>query len=434
VTSPPRRASAAANAGSILDRRFAAAAAKFLADNDDDDHTVGAIAYSPATGPGSIPQVMEVARTLGALLGSARTLGADDVVASSDVPQAREDMAPVNKPLVDDSSDIATRGSDAINAVKGIIAALDSNTGLVAALVAAADYFPDAFPAVGATDESLAIAIAPSVSAELNSRVTAAEGAVATLAESAAGMAEQRVAEFKALFGNDFLVMPPFYPPNPAELGLSLSDGATLLPQPEDANAPRQFLQQAAQIYEGLGRFRTLSLYMGALNVAPQLRLDLAQLPRSPREAWIGLRFNHRKTAPLPPPLPGRQSLLLFSPSTLAPAASDIWTGFVIEDWVEVIPNATETTAVGFHFDNPGAEAGQAILVVPPSTVGGNWKPSDVWATLSETFDLATYRAVDLERVGGYGQFLPAIYVSNNVAVQTANTSLAASVFNTSFF
>jgi hypothetical protein len=434
------RASATANAGSILDRRFAAAAAQFLANNNDATHKVGAIAYNPPptppantpqVGPASIPQVMEVARAIGALVGGARNLTADDLSSSIDSPDARKSTDPANKPLVDDQSDIATHAGEATGAINAIITSLTSGTGLAAALVAAADYFADAFPAPGSTDASLAVTIAPTIAAELKRRVKAAADAVQALGSTAGVMAAQRVEQFRALFGNDFLVLPPFFPPNPAELGLSLGAGTTLLPQSEDANSPQQFLQQAAQIYEGLGRFRTLSLYMGALNLPP-LRMDMAQLPHA-GEPWIGLKFANR-TTPLPAPLPGRQSLLLFSPSTLAPAASDIWQGIVVQDWVEVIPNNTETTGLGFNFDNPGAEAAQAILVIPPSTTGANWKTSDIWATLSETFDLARIRAVDLELVGGFGQFLPAIYASNNIALQTASTSFAASVFDVPLF
>ena len=216
-------------------------------------------------------------------------------------------------------------------------------------------------------------------------------------------MAAQRVAQFRALFGNDFLVMPPFYPPNAAELGLSLGAGDMLLPTPDDKIFPKQFLQQAAQVYQGLGRFRTLSLYMDVRGVTPPLRLDLAQLPFTQGERWTGLKFAGQ-TPPVTPPLPGRQSLLLYSPSNLAPAASDVWTGIVIQDWVEVIPNATETT-------------------------GPNWTAADVWSTLSETLDLAKIRAVDLELVGGFGQLLPAIFAPYNVDAATGATRFGGKDF-----
>jgi hypothetical protein len=413
------RASATANAGSILDRRFASAATQFLASSGDTDHTVGAITYNPPSGPGSIPQVMEVARAIGALLGGARTLASDDLTASIDADAARAATEDANKQFLDAQSDIQARGAAAMVAMDGIASTLEGGTGLVAALTAAADYFADAFPAPGSTDDSLKVTVAPSVAAELRRRIAAAADAIQTLAPTAAGMARQRAEQFRALFGNDFLVLLPFEPPNAAELGLSLGGGNTLLPTGADKNVPQQFLQQAAQVYEGLGRFRTLSLYMSVLNAKPPFRFDLAQLPYVPGERWIGLDVD-----PTNPPLPGRQSLLLYSPSTLAPAAADVWSGIVIQDWVETIPNATETNALGFHYDNPGAEAAQAVLVVPPSSLGTTWTAADVWATLSETLDLAKIRGVDLEVVGGFGQFLPAIYAPVNFENATPSMNL----------
>jgi hypothetical protein len=99
----------------------------------------------------------------------------------------------------------------------------------------------------------------------------------------------------------------------------------------------------------------------------------------------------------------------------------------VLQNWVEVIPNATEQTAVAFNYHNPGAEAPQAVLVVPPSTTGASWKASDVWATLSETLDLAKIRAVDLERVG-LGQFLPAIFAPQNLEGMTISTRFSGHI------
>jgi len=130
-------------------------------------------------------------------------------------------------------------------------------------------------------------------------------------------------------------------------------------------------------------------------------------------------------------PSPGRQSLLLYSRGSAAPSTADNWQGLVVQDWVEVIPNPTEETGLAFNYDNPGAEAAQAVLVVPPSSLGTSWKTGDVWATLGETLDLAKIRAVDLELVGGIGQFLPAIFAPQNLQVATTtSTGWFGQIFN----
>ena len=406
------------NAGSLLDRRIGAKAL-----GTDTLHAVGTIAYQPATGPGSIPQFMEVARAIGALIGGARALGSDDLTTPFDAPDARTSTETSNVTLLNQPGGLVARAGAASGALTPIIAALSGTTGLAAALTQAAAFMPDAFPPAGATDASLAVSIAPAVLAELQRRKAAADKAATPAATDAAGLAAQQVAVFKAVFGNDFLALPTFDPPNIAELDQSLGGTATLFPPktPPDPNttaavAPPQFLQQAAQVYEGLGRLRTLSLYLGALS-RPPLRLDVAQLPFSPTEQWIGLPFSGD------PPSPGRLSLLLFSPGTALPSAGDSWQGIVVQDFVEVIPNATEETGLAFHYDNPGAEAPQAILVVPPTTTGASWQQNDVWATLSETFDLAKIRAVDLEIVPRIGQFLPAVFMPHNELNATISTN-----------
>jgi hypothetical protein len=412
------RVPAASNAGSILDRRFAAAAAAFLTTSNDTTHQVGAVNYLPAQGPGSIPQFMEVARVLGSVFGGARPLASDDLVSPADAPAARSSTDAANLPL------LATLGANAdaaTAALQGLATSLGGTTGLVAALISAASYFPDAFPPLGATDASLAVSIAPAVASELSRRVAAATAATTPLATTAAGQAGQRLAQLRALFGNEFLALPPVFPPNSAELDQSLGAGTALVPDP---NAPAQFLQQAAQVYDGLGRFRRLGLYMGALSRSP-LRLDVAQLPFDPADIWIGLPFDSDHL-----PSPGRQSLLVFSLGTSAPEAANSWQGIVIQDWVEVIPNTTEETGLAINYDNPGAEAPQAVLVVPPSSVGSAWTSGDVWATLAETLDLAKIRAVDLELVGGMGQFLPAIVAPQNLQVQTGGTGFFGQLFN----
>ena len=416
------RTRATADAGSMLDRRFAAAAAASLIANHDTTHTVGKVAYLPALGAGSVPQVIELARALGALLGGARPLGSDDVTTAADAPDARTSTETANLALL---ADLGTRADAATSALSAVGATLAGGTGLAAALTAASAYIPDAFPTPGATDASLAVTTAPAVAAEISRRVAAAQKAVTPLATASADLAAQRLAQLRAIFGQEFLVLPPFAPANGPELAQSLAARATLLPGPHDGNAPQQFVQQAAQVYEGLGRLRTLGLYMGALN-KPPLRLDVAQLPYTPGEIWIGLPFDSAHV-----PSPGRQSLLLYSRGSAAPSTADNWQGLVVQDWVEVIPNPTEETGLAFNYDNPGAEAAQAVLVVPPSSLGTSWKTADVWATLGETLDLAKIRAVDLELVGGIGQFLPAIFAPQNLQVATTtSTGWFGQIFN----
>ena len=431
------RAPASPNAGSILDRRIAAEATRRLQAGNDMTHTVGAISYTPATGLGSIPQVMEVARTIGGLLGGARPLLSSDLVAGVDAADARAATDVDNVPLLDE---LGTRADFAMGVLGPLADDLVPGADFVERLTVAAQYVPDAFPAPGTSEPELELAGA-AVAAELRRRLAAAQAAVSTLATTGTPLAMQRVAQLRAIFGDDFLALPRITVPNPTELELAMGS-TTLFPQGSDPNAAQKALQQAAQVYDGLGRFRRLSLYTQVMAGAiaaqqpppnpppvppPALRLDVAQVPFSSDETWVGLPFAVGNE-----PSPGRQSLLLLSTGTAPPDSHAAWQGIVLQDWVELIPNTTEETGLAFHYDNPGAEAAQTILVVPPSSKFDFWAAADVWATLSETLDLAKIRAVDLELVGGMGQFLPAIFAPQNLQNDTPSTSWFNQFFNAS--
>jgi hypothetical protein len=83
---------------------------------------------------------------------------------------------------------------------------------------------------------------------------------------------------------------------------------------------------------------------------------------------------------------------------------------------------------VSFHFDDPGAEAPQAVLLAIPPLPAQTWDLESVAAILNETADLAQVRAVDLELLGSLGQLIPTIYLPTDEANNTISVSLHASV------
>jgi hypothetical protein len=116
--------------------------------------------------------------------------------------------------------------------------------------------------------------------------------------------------------------------------------------------------------------------------------------------------------------------LLLHSSGTAAPVPGSGLRGILIDEWTEVIPSAQEETAIAFHYDAPGGEAPQAILVAVPSGTGANWSLDDVVATLDETLDLAHMRTVDLETLG-LGQLAPGITLASNAENKTPSTDFS---------
>lgn len=159
-------------------------------------------------------------------------------------------------------------------------------------------------------------------------------------------------------------------------------------------------------------------MYARALGVSlPEAAV--AQLPHVVGARWAALPF--RTPADRPPS--GRLSLVLHLAPAAAPGA--FWTGLLLDEWTEVIPAEVVDTGIGFHYDDPGAEAPQAVLLVVPPTDAPRWDLDTVVSTLNETLDLAAMRAVDGELLGALGQLLPGLYLAANVAGDTVSTSFA---------
>jgi hypothetical protein len=84
----------------------------------------------------------------------------------------------------------------------------------------------------------------------------------------------------------------------------------------------------------------------------------------------------------------------------------------VLDSWSEVVPTDKETTGVAFHCNRPSAAAPQALLVVVPPVMRGQWQWDDLVACLQEALDLAKVRAVEPDQLlkdDGYFQLLPGI-------------------------
>jgi hypothetical protein len=171
----------------------------------------------------------------------------------------------------------------------------------------------------------------------------------------------------------------------------------------------------ASRVRPCLDAWRRLELILGLLQ-EKRVPRTVAQLPYEVGARWAALPFadeQHR-------PRPGRVSLLMYR--VAEPAASASWAGFLLDQWVEQIPRPTEQTGVTFHYEDPGAEAPQTILLAVPPIVAEHWDLASLLAVLNETLDLAKVRAVDGELLGQLGQVLPAIYLSDsteNVTVRT---------------
>jgi hypothetical protein len=145
-------------------------------------------------------------------------------------------------------------------------------------------------------------------------------------------------------------------------------------------------------------------------------------LPHAAGDRWVGLPSTPAK--PLPT---GKVSLVI---QGIPPSRADVpMCGLLVDEWVEVIPAASETTAIAFQYDAPDMRAPQSILVAVPPVPGEAWTPWSMHRVLLETLDLAMLRTVDAEAldiaalnpvagaqaVGEVAHYLPALFFAVNV-------------------
>ena len=123
-----------------------------------------------------------------------------------------------------------------------------------------------------------------------------------------------------------------------------------------------------------------------------RLNLSVAQLPFQNGERWVGLPPAAGAVIP-----PSKLSLVIHTIGTINPLFT---TGLLVDEWVEVVPNTRETTALAFQFDMPDACAPQSVLIAVPPVPGQDWTAETLRRVLMETLDLAKLRAVDTESLG----------------------------------
>jgi len=238
---------------------------------------------------------------------------------------------------------------------------------------------------------------------------------------------DQQLARLRSIFGNPFVVLPQFSVANATDLERALADSAKV--QDNDALTVITWFQRASRVREGVARFDASVRYAEALETGEQLNLRIAQLPYRESDRWVGL--------PLKPGQgisPSRFSLVVQSAPTID--VKQPMTGLLIDEWVEAVPNARETSGMVFQYDQPDAAPPQCILLAVAPDLDQPWNLWSLQQVLLETLDLARIRAVDpdvLEEgttaVGlsgavqlSIGHYLPALYFAVNSAGDTVST------------
>jgi hypothetical protein len=156
-------------------------------------------------------------------------------------------------------------------------------------------------------------------------------------------------------------------------------------------------------------------MYARAFGVSSP-ELEVVQLPAA--QTWAG--------NPDAEIASGTLSLIVHRP-TQAPAA-DGWVGIVVDEWTEVVPAASQGTALSFRYESPVAEPPQAILLAVPPTGAATWDHDMLLDTVRETLLLAKVRTVDGSLIDALRPFLPAICLTGNTANETVSTDFLTAI------
>ena len=257
---------------------------------------------------------------------------------------------------------------------------------------------------------------AGSIQKELAQRVEQLTALATGFNASTATVEDKRdyaLARLRIVFGKAFVVLPRFTAANAAELEKALADSAKV--QDGDPFAATTWFQRMARVRDGVARLNATLNYSEALDTGEKLKLTIAQLPYDANDRWVGLPLKAGQS------LPGGK-LSLAVQSTAPVDVRQPLAGLLIDEWVEVVPSATETTGIALQYDQPNAAPPQTILIAVPPEIGSPWTVWSLQQVLLETLDLARIRAVDPDALDEVGHYLPALYFACNTAGDAVST------------
>jgi hypothetical protein len=267
------------------------------------------------------------------------------------------------------------------------------------------------------SDRQIILTQVASIQKEVTQRVEQLKLLATTFNASTATAEDKRdyaLARLRIIFGKAFIVLPRFTTENAVELEKALADSVKV--QDGDPLTSITWFQRMARVRDGVSRLNAMLNYSEALQTGEKLKLTIAQLPYDTNDRWVGLPFKAGQTR-----LPGGKLSLVVQATTAIDVRQPL-AGLLIDEWVEVVPSATETTGIALQYDQPNSAPPQTILIAVPPEIELPWTVWSLQQVLLETLDLARIRAVDSDSLNEVGHFLPALYFAFNTDGDTVST------------
>lgn len=375
-----------------------------------------------AVGETTLFDALEGARAIRRLLENTRGVLPDDIS-----PPERSSSATIDFPDLDAR---VTRLENTLNVFNKVL-----GNGVAAGLATTADDFRTAILnlgllGIGLSVPCVAVGDTPAIRDALLRQATAVQRESAPrfaqclalraqpIATDQRARVRQLIERGKVAAGSDFVIMPYFNCDAAAATELTTALAASTAQLGGDPLAANSWFARTARVRDNLSRLGACLRIAEVLGTGNRVNLSIAQLPFDSAERWVGLPLQAGKELP-----PSKLSLVVQTMLAINPSLP--LCGLLFDEWVEVVPNATETTALTFQFDPPNAVAPQNVLVAVPPVPGQDWTTESLRRVLVETLDLAKLRAVDTSRLGAAAQYLPALYVPFNVADAAVSTDFA---------
>ncbi|MBN1480004.1 hypothetical protein EH223_18910 [candidate division KSB1 bacterium] len=199
----------------------------------------------------------------------------------------------------------------------------------------------------------------------------------------------------------------------------------------EQKRLVEEWIESVSRVKPQLAHFHTLQLLDRVLNKKPysaeetrkgNTNLKVIQLPWEPDltdktgvNKWIALPFERKQI-----PTNGKISIVAQVPINFFQTKNKC--GFVIDEWVETIPNEIEDTAVAFHYDQPSQEAPNCLLLALPARNDGKWEINNLVGAIDQTIELAKLRMMNYDYLPPkYKYILPALYYPDLQENEQAN-------------
>ncbi len=202
----------------------------------------------------------------------------------------------------------------------------------------------------------------------------------------------------KYIFGDQFNVIPLFYYNNEADIIASDGDRYQLLKYAKTSLNMQfpsdEWLNSTAHVRKKLQNWEIVRTLSETLT-GNENESNPVQLPYREKDSWVAVEFPEideltNETFQLL-----HDTISLVAHGATAFSAGSKQSGFLIDDWTEVIPSKNEITGLTFNYNQPNAVPPQALLLAVTPEVTGSWTWDELVGTLNDTLQRAKRRAIE---------------------------------------